>query len=79
MCALPTGAVLYDSAMQSNQQPKALEALVTGRRLTDTKLAEVTQAWGAVEAAARRRNAPGAYLEAVSGHAQHLAQAARPG
>lgn len=67
-----SGAVLYDSAIQTNKQPNALEALAAGRKLSDNKLAEVTKAWGAVEAVARQRGAPGGYLEAVSGHAQRL-------
>ena len=67
-----SGAVLYDSAVQTNKQPNALEALAAGRKLSDNKLAEVTKAWGAVEAVARQRGAPGGYLEAVSGHAQRL-------
>ncbi len=67
-----SGAVLYDSAAQTNKQSNALEALAAGRKLTDAKLAEVTKAWGAVEAVARQRGAPGGYLEAVTGHAQRL-------
>lgn len=67
-----SGTVLYDSAVQTNKQPNALEALAAGRKLSDNKLAEVTKAWDAVEAVARQRGAPGGYLEAVSGHAQRL-------
>ena len=67
-----SGAVLYDSVIQGNQHRNALEALATGRKLTDTKLAEVTNAWDAVETAARQRNAPGPYLEAVISHARRV-------
>ncbi|MDD0927569.1 zeta toxin family protein [Xylella fastidiosa subsp. multiplex] len=67
-----SGEVLYDSDIQSNKQPNALEALAVSRKLTDIKLAEITKAWSAVEAVARQRNASFAYLEAVSGHVQRL-------
>lgn len=67
-----SGQVLYDSQVQRNKQPNALEALAEGRKLTDTKLAAVAQTWVKVEAMARQRNAPGDYLEAVSGHAQRV-------
>jgi len=67
-----SGAVLYDSARKINKQPNALEALAVGRKLNDSKLSEVTKAWGAVEAVARQRGAPGGYLEGVSGHVQRL-------
>lgn len=67
-----SGAVLYDSARKINKQPNALEALAVGRKLNDSKLSEVTKAWGAVEAVARQRGAPGGYLDVVSGHVQRL-------
>ncbi|MCD8459802.1 zeta toxin family protein (plasmid) [Xylella taiwanensis] len=67
-----SGAVLYDSVIQSNKQLNALEALAAGRKLTDTKLAEVTKAWSAVDAIAHQRNALSSYLDAVSGHLHRL-------
>src|SRR6218665_2522911 len=57
-----SGAGLYDSAIQTNKQPNAFEALAPGPKLSDNKLAEVTKAWGAVEDVARQRGAPGGYL-----------------
>jgi UDP-N-acetylglucosamine kinase len=67
-----TGQVLFDSHVQHNKQANAIEALAAGRKLTDTKLADITKTWAAVESAAKQRNAPGSYLDAVSGHTQRL-------
>lgn len=67
-----SGAVLYDSAIETNKHANPMEALAAGRKLIDVKLAAITKAWDSVEAAARQRNAPNSYLEAVRGHAQRL-------
>lgn len=66
------GQVLFDTQAQHNKQANAIEALAAGRKLTDMKLAQITTSWVAVELAARQRNAPIDYLEAVSGHAQRV-------
>lgn len=66
------GQVLFDTQAQHNKQANAIEALAAGRKLTDMKLAQITTSWVAVELAARQRNAPIDYLEAVRGHAQRL-------
>lgn len=67
-----SGAVLFDSAVQTNRQANASQALLFGRALTDNKLAEIANAWGAIEAIARHRHAPSDYLAAVGGHAHRL-------
>ncbi|MCW5223636.1 toxin (plasmid) [Verminephrobacter aporrectodeae subsp. tuberculatae] len=67
-----SGELLYDSAIQTNKQSNPLEALATDRKLTDTKLAEVTKIWGTVESQAKQRDAPSGYLDSVSAHMQRL-------
>lgn len=68
------GQVLFDTQVQHNKQDNAIEALAAGRKLTDMKLDQITTSWVAVELAARQRNAPIYYLEAVSGHAQRVTE-----
>ncbi|WP_265706098.1 zeta toxin family protein [Verminephrobacter aporrectodeae] len=67
-----SGELLYDSAIQTNEQLNALEALAAGRQLTDTKLAKVTELWGTVESQARQRDAASGYLDVVRAHMQRL-------
>lgn len=64
-----SGELLFDSL---NNQGNALEALAEGRKLTDSKLAEIGKAWQAVGAAARNRAAPADYLESVAQNAQRI-------
>ena len=66
------GEVLYDSAVQDNDQANPLDALNAGRKLTDSNLFAITKAWGSIEAAAQQRNAPSSYLASVNSHTQRL-------
>ena len=65
-------ALLYESTMRGNQLPAVMAAVSTGRALNDSKLAEIIKAWNAVATAARQRNAPDTYLEAIHRHAERL-------
>jgi hypothetical protein len=66
------GETLFDSTSQYNKQGNALEAMVAGRRLPDSRAGEIAKAWGVVEDAAKARGADPAYLYDISRHAVNV-------
>jgi len=66
------GNVLFDSHARERGGASAIQALQDGRRLTDSRLAEIGKAWLAVKAQAEGRGADAAYLAQIQRHTERI-------